>query len=189
MVACFFGDGAINRGPFLEGLNWAGVFSLPILFICEDNGFAATTRTSAMTAGAGPAARAAAMGLEVAEVDGNDLMAVDAMARDLVEKARAGAPQFLLARTYRLTGHTSADAAPYRDAAEVIERWKGDPVAALRRDLIAAGADEAELDEIAKAAKAEMEEAYRVAKDTPWPDAAHAWTDVQDAGDPRVRAF
>ena len=60
IVACIFGDGAINRGPFLEGLNWAGVWKLPILFVCEDNGFAATTRTRAMTAGEGPAARARA---------------------------------------------------------------------------------------------------------------------------------
>ncbi|MDQ4062132.1 MAG: thiamine pyrophosphate-dependent dehydrogenase E1 component subunit alpha, partial [Pseudomonadota bacterium] len=58
IVCCIFGDGAINRGPFLEGLNWAKVFDLPVLFVCEDNGFAATTRTRAMTAGEGPAARA-----------------------------------------------------------------------------------------------------------------------------------
>ena len=54
IVGCIFGDGAINRGPFLEGLNWAAVHELPVLFVCEDNGFAAMTRTRAMTAGPGP---------------------------------------------------------------------------------------------------------------------------------------
>ena len=63
IVACFFGDGAINRGPFLEGLNWAKVHALPILFVCEDNRWSATTSTEAMTAGPGPLARAKALGL------------------------------------------------------------------------------------------------------------------------------
>ena len=84
IVACFFGDGAINRGPFLEGLNWAKVVGLPVLFVCEDNGFAATTRTRAMTAGDGPAARAESLGIPAVEVDGNDILAVDEAARALV---------------------------------------------------------------------------------------------------------
>ncbi len=84
VVVCFFGDGATNRGPFLEGLNWAGVFKLPILFVCEDNGFAATTRTKAMTSGDGPAARAEAIGIKTASVDGNDVAAVDEIARELI---------------------------------------------------------------------------------------------------------
>src|SRR5690606_22850620 len=86
VVVCFFGDGATNRGPFLEGLNWAGVFGLPILFVCEDNGFAATTRTAAMTAGSGPAARARAIGLDTTEIDGNDIIAVDEAAVDLLQR-------------------------------------------------------------------------------------------------------
>ncbi len=84
IVTCIFGDGAINRGPFLEGLNWAGVWKLPILFVCEDNGFAATTRTRAMTAGEGPAARAESFGIPAATVDGNDLLAVDETVRRLL---------------------------------------------------------------------------------------------------------
>ena len=58
IVACIFGDGAVNRGPFLEGLNWAALFELPVLFVCEDNGFAAFTRTDSVTAGAGVDRRA-----------------------------------------------------------------------------------------------------------------------------------
>ncbi|WP_306404203.1 thiamine pyrophosphate-dependent enzyme, partial [Escherichia coli] len=93
---CFFGDGAINRGPFLEGLNWAAVFRLPVLFVCEDNGYSATTRTATMTAGAGPAARARAIGVPAVEVDGNDVLAVDAAAAELIGAIRAGdGPRFL----------------------------------------------------------------------------------------------
>src|SRR5690606_840410 len=90
IVACFFGDGAINRGPFLEGLNWAKVFNLPVLFICEDNAFSATTRTSSMTAGAGAAARARSLDIPAEEVDGNDLLEVEAVAKQAVESIRAG---------------------------------------------------------------------------------------------------
>jgi len=68
IVTCMFGDGAVNRGPFLEGLNWAKVFGLPVLFVCEDNGFAATTRTRTMTAGDGPSARARSMDIPAVEV-------------------------------------------------------------------------------------------------------------------------
>ncbi|QIE57823.1 thiamine pyrophosphate-dependent dehydrogenase E1 component subunit alpha [Pikeienuella piscinae] len=189
VVICFFGDGATNRGPFLEGLNWAGVFNLPILFVCEDNGFAATTRTSAMTAGAGPAARAAAIGIETAEVDGNDLVAVDEVARDLIAEARRGKPRFLLARTYRLTGHTSFDPAAYRPSDEVDARWRGEPIAAIRSALRDAGEEEADLDAIAEAAKAEMIAAFEAAKATDWPEKALAYADVQDIGDPREGAF
>ena len=140
VVACIFGDGAINRGPFLEGLNWAGVWKLPILFVCEDNGFAATTRTRAMTAGEGPAARAESLGIAAATVDGNDLMAVDETVRRLAREIRAGGgPRFLLCKTYRLTGHTGADAAGYRSKEEVESALAGDPVARTRDLLATAG--------------------------------------------------
>lgn len=189
VVVCFFGDGAINRGPFLEGLNWAGVFDLPILFVCEDNGFAATTRTSAMTSGAGPAARAESLGIPASEVDGNDLVAVDEAARELIATVRRGAPRFLVARTYRLTGHTSADPAAYRPEAEVKDRWLNDPIENVRKALEAAGVPGAELDQIYDAAAEEMKRAHDTARDTDWPSDALAYADVQDVGDPRKVAF
>ncbi|MEY2660574.1 MAG: hypothetical protein RLZZ123_1746, partial [Pseudomonadota bacterium] len=73
VVACFFGDGATNRGPFLEALNWAAVYRLPVLFVCEDNRFSATTPTRALTAGSGALARAEAFGVTGEAVDGNDV--------------------------------------------------------------------------------------------------------------------
>lgn len=188
-VACIFGDGAINRGPFLEGLNWAAVFGLPVLFVCEDNGFAASTRTRTMTAGPGPAARAEALGVPAVEIDGNDVLEVEDAARDLLEDARRGKPRFLSAKTYRLTGHTGVDPAGYRDAAEVEEAWTREPIARARALLEAAGVAAAELDADAEAAEREMRAAYDAAKAAPWPDDDLAFADVQDVGDPRERAF
>src|SRR5260221_9353153 len=115
VVVCFFGDGAINRGPFLEGLNWARIYDLPVLLVCEDNGYAATTVTRALSAGTGAAARAEALGIPAVGVDGNDVAAVDPIAGALIAKVRAGGgPAFLHATTYRLKGHTAADAGAYR---------------------------------------------------------------------------
>src|SRR3954469_23763886 len=83
IVACFFGDGAANRGPFLEALNWACVYRLPVLFVCEDNRWSATSRTGPLTGGQGIAARATAIGVPASTVDGNDVEAVSALARRL----------------------------------------------------------------------------------------------------------
>jgi len=190
IVCCIFGDGAINRGPFLEGLNWAKVFNLPVLFVCEDNGFAASTRTEDMTAGEGPVARAEGIGVPAHDVDGNDVLALEALTLELKEAIRAGAgPQFLRARTYRLTGHTGADPATYRPKEEVQERWKQDPIIRAAEMLRQAGVAEAELEADREAAKAEMLAAYEKAVATPYPPAERAFHDVQDIGDPRVEAY
>ncbi|MCH9670327.1 MAG: thiamine pyrophosphate-dependent dehydrogenase E1 component subunit alpha [Gammaproteobacteria bacterium] len=180
VVVCLFGDGAINRGPFLEGLNWAAVYNLPVLFVCEDNGFAATTRTAALTAGPGPGARAESLGIPASLVDGNDIVAVDEMAGELVAKARAEGPQFLHAKTYRLTGHTSVDPAAYRPDDEVARQWEVDPITRAGEVLQAAGVHADELRAIRDAATAEMAQVYAEAQTAPWPEPANAFTDVQD---------
>lgn len=190
IAVCIFGDGAINRGPFLEGLNWARIYDLPVLFVCEDNAFAATTRTRSVTGGPGPAARAESLGIPATLVDGNDIVAVDEAARALIEAVReGGGPRFLHARTYRLTGHTAADAAAYRPAAEVEERRKADPIARCAELLRAAGVAESALAARREAATAEMRAAAAAARTAPWPDPDLAFADVQDLGDPRQRAF
>lgn len=187
VVCCIFGDGAINRGPFLEGLNWAVVFKLPVLFVCEDNGFAATTRTKTMTGGEGPSARARSIGLQTKEIDGNDVMAVDEAAREMIDAIRAGGgPRFLHAHTYRLTGHTGADPATYRPKEEVEERWKDDPIA---RATGLIDARRGEIEKVKAAAYEEMGHAFEIAKAASFPPAEFAFTDVQDAGDPRQGAF
>ena len=187
VVVCIFGDGAINRGPFLEGLNWARVFELPVLFVCEDNAWAATTRTAAMTGGPGAVARAESLGLPATSVDGNDALAVQAAAGAAVAAVRAGeGPRFLHCRTYRMTGHTGVDPAAYRSAAEV-EDWRAaDPIARLEQALRLAGA---EVSGVRAAAEAEMAGVLDAARVTGWPAAAGAYADVQDVGDPREGAF
>ena len=181
VAVCIFGDGAVNRGPFLEGLNWAAVYRLPVLFVCEDNGFAATTRTEALTAGPGPAARAESLGLAAAVVDGNDVVAVDAVARDFIAAARAGEPRFLHAKTWRLEGHTAADEGAYRPASEVEARWAEEPVARCEALLGQAGVDPRRLEAARAAAEREMEAVFEEARAAGWPPAAAAFDDVLDA--------
>lgn len=190
IVTCIFGDGAINRGPFLEGLNWAAVRKLPILFVCEDNGFAATTRTAAMTAGDGPAARAESLGIPAVTIDGNDILAVDETARRLVGEIRGGdGPRFLLCKTYRLTGHTGADPAGYRGKDEVQAAWKNDPIARCRDLLATAGVKTDAIADADKAAHGEIDAAYKTAEASPFPPLSRAFADVQDVGDPRKEAY
>jgi TPP-dependent pyruvate/acetoin dehydrogenase alpha subunit len=190
IVACFFGDGATNRGPFLEGLNWAAVFKLPVLFVCEDNGYAATTRTRSMTAGPGISERARALGVPATEVDGNDVVAVEAAAADLVREVRAGeGPRFLHARTYRITGHTGADPATYRPKGELEAQKANDPILRARELLIASGARAVALDADRQAALAEMEAAYASARNASFPSAKAAFADVQNFGSPLVEPF
>ena len=183
IVACFFGDGAANRGPFLEGLNWAQVYRLPLLFVCEDNRISATTPTRSMTAGEGVSARARSMGLASLKVDGNDAQAVDAAAAALVADVRAGrGPRLLHAVTYRFKGHVSVDPGTYRDAAEVEAAKLNDPLLITQRQLLAAGVAQVELDSIGREALAEIAHALQVAEAAPWPQAAAAYDDVMNSG-------
>lgn len=181
IVLNIFGDGAINRGPFLEALNWAQIYQLPVLFVCEDNSFAATTRSATTTAGDGPVARARALGIKAEQADGNNLLALEEVASTLVDEIRGGGgPRLLHAVTYRLTGHTAADAAPYRDSAEVEAKWEDDPIARTRALLLSAGVAVADLDAMAAGATAEMSAALAAARAAEYPPAAEAFTDVQD---------
>ena len=193
IVTCIFGDGAINRGPFLEGLNWARIFDLPLLFVCEDNGFAATTRTRDLTGGPGPAARAESLGIPASEVDGNDVVAVDVAVRDLLALVRGkggdgggdgGGPRFLVCRTYRLRGHTHADPAAYRSEEELAAARRDDPIRRSRAWLEEAGMAAGELDALARAAEEEMAAVSAAAAAAPWPAPEQAYTDIQDIGAP-----
>jgi len=183
IAVSFFGDGAINRGPFAEGLNWAAAFRLPMLFVCEDNQWSATTRTAAMSAGDGAAARAVASGVPAEAVDGMDVEAVHAAAGRLVAEIRAGGgPRMLHAKTYRFKGHVSVDPATYRDPAEVARAVEGDPLPLVRTRLLARGMPAARVDAVMAQARAEVQAAIETAGAAPWPDPGAAYTDVQDIG-------
>jgi pyruvate dehydrogenase E1 component alpha subunit len=183
IAVCFFGDGAVNRGPFLEALNWAGVYQLPVLFVCEDNRISATTPTGPMTAGSGASARAESMGIAALTVDGNDVLAVHEVAGRLAAEIRAGSgPRFLHAVTYRFKGHVSVDPGTYRDPAEVQRAQAFDPLTQARARLLALGASVDQVDVIDTAAHAEIEAALACADAAPWPEPDEAFQDVVTTG-------
>lgn len=189
IVACFFGDGAINRGPFAESLNWAGVYHLPVLFVCEDNRWSATTPSGPLTAGTGAATRAQAFGIEARTVDGNDVEAVDAATAVLAAAVRAGrGPQFLHAVTYRVKGHVSVDPAAYRDPAELAAAQANDPLRRARAQLAALGTAETAIAALEDAARAEVAAAVALAEAAPAPAGSAAYSEIQDCGAGRWRS-
>jgi TPP-dependent pyruvate/acetoin dehydrogenase alpha subunit len=138
---CFFGDGASNQGALMETLNLAALWQLPLVFVCENNGFSEFTPAAQVTAGR-ISDRARAFAVPVAEVDGNDVTEVWRAAGEAVKRAReGGGPSFIEARTYRIQGHFEAESfvlsgGRYREDAE-IERWRqADPITRFRARLI-----------------------------------------------------
>ena len=156
------------------------MYHLPVLFVCEDNAYAATTHTVTMTAGEGASARARGFGLRATTVDGNDVLAVAEATRRIIGELREGAgPRFLHVKTFRLTGHTGSDADAYRDVDEVAARWADDPIARAGRSLRElGGATSAELSGIETAAHSEMQSILKKALATSVPAAAVAFEDV-----------
>ena len=141
VVVCFFGDGAANEGSFHEALNLAGVWDLPVLFLCENNQYGMSMSQDESTAGGSVAARGAAYGIEGQRVDGNDLDAVFAAAQEKVAEMRAGGgPALLEAVTYRYRGHSKSDRNLYRTLDE-IESWRNerDPVDRFEAAAVASG--------------------------------------------------
>jgi len=186
IAATFFGDGALNRGPFAESLNWAAAFGLPVLFVCEDNRWSATTRTEAMSAGEGAAARARGFGVPALEVDGMDVTAVWQAARELVAQVRAGeGPRLLHAKTYRFKGHVSVDPAAYRDPRELAAAMNDDPLLLAQRRLQERGVPPDTIEAQMRAARDEVAAALASADAASWPAAQAAFEDVQDTGSGR----
>tara|TARA_B100000683_G_scaffold255835_1_gene275787 strand:+ start:139 stop:570 length:432 start_codon:yes stop_codon:yes gene_type:complete len=143
-----------------------------------------------MTSGEGAVARARSMGLTAIEVDGNDIVAVDEIAREYIANIRSGkGPHLISFNTYRLHGHTASDPASYRPAAEVKEAWKKDPIERCSELLLRLGITKEIINEHRKIALEEMERIYKTAREAPWPSDDLAFSDVQDSGDPRQGAF
>ncbi len=184
VAAAFFGDGATNIGAFHEALNLACVWKLPVVFVCENNGYMEYTPIGAVTAVANPAAdRASAYDLPRQLIDGNDAEVVYQAACDAYAKARAGGgPSLIECLTYRHGGHSRADPGKYRPKDEVEEWMKKDPVVLYRIRLLQAGIAEATLDEIDATAMAKLEAATEAAKASPPPELASAYTDVYADG-------
>ncbi len=180
VATCFFGDGATNIGAFHEALNLAAVWSLPVVFVCENNLYMEYTPIGDVTPVEHPAAdRAAAYGLQGIIVDGNDADEVFAVACRAFDRARAGAgPSVVEAKTYRHTGHSRADPGDYRPDEEVEEWLARDPIPAYRGRLEGSGVGAEVLDGIEADADAEIEAAVAVARAAPTPAADVLQTQV-----------
>lgn len=140
VCVCFFGDGAINEGAFHEALNMAALWKLPVIFVCENNLYGMGTQVSRASAVPDLERRISGYGMEGAQVDGMDLLAVRKLAEQAITDCREGrGPWFIEAKTYRYRGHSMADPATYRTKDEV-EGWRvRDPITTYEKDLLRAG--------------------------------------------------
>jgi acetoin:2,6-dichlorophenolindophenol oxidoreductase subunit alpha len=181
---CFFGDGTTNIGAFHEALNFAVVWKLPVIFVCENNLYMEYTPIADVTAVPHPAAdRAAAYGLPRIVVDGNDADVVYRTALSAYDKARAGdGPSLIECMTYRYSGHSRADPAKYRPEGE-LEKWKErDPIKIYRERLKQFGVAEETILGIDAAVKREVDEATEACKAAPPPALDILTTDVYADG-------
>ena len=178
VAVCFFGEGASNEGAFHEGLNFAAVQHLPIVFACENNLYGASTPFHLTSLVPDVAARAAAYGVRGEIVDGMDVLAVREAAGRAVADARAGAGPILLEfKTYRFAGHSRGDARGYRSREEEAE-WKGrDPIVRIRERLALTLAEDV-LDATDAGVEAALDDAIEFARQSPLPRAEDALTDA-----------
>ena len=168
VAVCFFGDGTTNIGAFHEALNFAAIWDLPVVYVCENNLYMEYTPISEVTAVANPAAdRAPAYGLESVIVDGNDADKMYAVASAALEKARTGGgPSLIEVLTYRHGGHSRADPGKYRPDEEVAA-WKArDPVVMYRQRLLDDGVDAAAIDAVDAEQAARVDAAEATARDS-----------------------
>jgi pyruvate dehydrogenase E1 component alpha subunit len=183
VAVCFFGDGTTNIGAFHEALNFAAVWKLPVVFVCENNLYMEYTPIGSVTAVEHPAAdRASAYSLEKVVVDGNDADEVYLTAQKYMARARkGGGPALIEAMTYRHSGHSRADPAKYRPEGE-LERWlKRDPIVIYRDRLLKLGVAEPTLADMESEALRKVDDATAAARASPAPPLAdverNVWAD------------
>jgi acetoin:2,6-dichlorophenolindophenol oxidoreductase subunit alpha len=181
---CFFGDGTTNIGAFHEALNFASVWKLPVIFVCENNLYMEYTPIAEVTAVEHPAAgRAASYGLEAIVIDGQDADAVFRTARSAYEKARAGkGPSLIECMTYRYSGHSRADPAKYRPPGELDQWLKRDPIKIYRERLLQFGVKESVVAGIETEVRRNVDEATEKCKAAPPPPLDLLTTDVYADG-------
>jgi pyruvate dehydrogenase E1 component alpha subunit len=182
VAVCFFGEGALGQGVVYEVMNMASLWSLPVVYVCENNLYNEYTHYLEATAGE-ILARPRAFGIEAREVDGQDVRLVYAATEELVARARAGdGPAFLLANTYRYHGHHVGDVdRSYYRSNEEEQLWRDerDPLALLASWLEEARhADREQLRRIAEEASGEIEQGLVFALDSPFPDPSEVSEDV-----------
>lgn len=173
VVVCFFGDGASNEGSYHETMNAVGLWKLPVVYVCENNLYSATTSISLTCCQNNVAAdRAAIYGIPSEVVDGNDVLAVNEAATRAIARARAGdGPTILELKTYRHGGHSRNDACGYRPKDEE-ELWikQRDPITNFRRRILEEGViTESDLQKEEEKIKQEIDDAAEYAKNAPMP--------------------
>jgi pyruvate dehydrogenase E1 component alpha subunit len=180
VAVCFFGDGANNQGAFHEAANLAAIWKLPVIFVCENNGYAEATPVNYATSVQDIAARASAYNIPGLVVDGQDVFAVYEAAGEAVRRARAGeGPTLLECKTYRYYGHFSGDPGGYRSEEEINEAKRRDCLERFKRQVLDRGLlTQVELDEIDRRSKEAIEQAVAFAKSSPLPSPEEVTTDV-----------
>ena len=181
VTACYFGDGAVAEGEFHESLNLASLWKLPVVFLCENNLYAMGTALSRHQAQTNISLKAQAYGVASAAVDGMDVLAVEAAARQAVDYVRRGNGPFLLElRTYRFRAHSMSDPDLYRAKQEIEEWKKRDPIVLFQSRLKDAGLlTESEVARMEAEVGAEIEEAVRFAESSPWEPVENLLNDVE----------
>jgi pyruvate dehydrogenase E1 component alpha subunit len=182
VAVCFFGEGALGQGSLYEVMNLSQLWKLPVIYVCENNMYNEYTHFSETTAGT-ILGRAGAFGLETAQVDGQDVRAVNDVATRLIQRARTGGgPAFLQADTYRYSGHHVGDInREYYRSKQEEQHWKTDrdPIKLHANWLLTLGqAKAADLEQIATEARAEMEAAVKFAIASPYPSVDQVEQDV-----------
>lgn len=180
VVISFFGDGASNRGSFHESLNWASIYNLPVIFLCENNQFASTARVKETTSVENISDRAVGYNMKGVTIDGNDVLKVYETVKEAVDRARnGGGPTLIEAKTYRLKGHFVGDPMLYRDQKEVEEFLIREPIGKFEKFLSENGVlnnNEKEL--IWSEAKKEVEDAVKFAEENEYPAPEEALEDL-----------
>ena len=179
VAVAFFGDGAMNQGYFFECLNFCKVQRLPIVLVCENNGYGEYTPFQDVTAGE-LRARAEVMQVPADSIDGMEVWTVRDAARHAVAGARSGGgPVFLEAITYRYVGHSRSDPGKYRPEGELDHWRRRDPLTLLRARLEGAGVEAEALDEVEASVAAQLAEMEACGLDAPFPE-PRAFTEFKD---------
>ena len=176
----YMGDGAVRQGALTETFNMAALWKLPVIFVCENNGYAMGTSVERTTVQTDIYKLGLPYGIPSAPVDGMDPVAVHTAMDEAVQRARAGeGPTFLEIRTYRYKGHSMSDPQKYRTKEEVEQYKAKDPIETVKHTILEKGyADEKWIEGIEAKVKAEVDEAVRFSEESPWPDPSELYDDV-----------
>lgn len=179
VALAFFGEGAVNQGVFLETLNLAVIWKLPLILVCENNMYSEMTPSHETTSTVETYKRGGSFGMPAVNVDGNDVEVMYSTVEEAVERARSGGgPTYIEAATYRLWGHMLGDPEIYRTKEEVAKAREVEPIIRLGQRLKQLGQTDADLSKLEAEAEAVIAEAVQFAENSPVPQTSEAFEDV-----------